>query len=1564
MLFTALTFLGIFSYKQLKVELLPNAELPVFYVQVISKNDMDPSYIESEAVIPVESAISSISGVDKIETEIQSRYASIKVTFKSDVKLNTTYLKFQEKLKETATQLTDNYTLNVQKVDMQSMNSALMTLNVVGSDGVDRLRNITDEQITKHLENIDGVASVKVYGGREKAIEIVLDKEKCKSLGLSPSKVSALLSQNNEDKTFCGNIIESSKKYFVHVNSSYEKVSDIENVVVGNGPIYLKDIADISYDLKDETTYSRVDGKEVVTISISNDAQSNLIELSDRIKKNIKVLNETVLKPYEVEIRVQKDSAEDMAKNINRIINLALLGGLLAVIILWLFLRNIRLVFFIALSIPISVFTAFNIFYAAGITINTLTLMGIALAIGMLLDNSVVVLENIYRLYTTGVGAKDSVVNGTKEVYRSVLASTLTTVTVFLPFVFSDNYMIKLLGQNIGVSIICTLIISLGCALLFIPMASYLILRSKKGKASFEKKISVFDPIIQKYLVIVKWCMRHTPAVIITAILMFGVSLLLCITLSFNTKQSIDSDSFVISLDMPTSSTLDNTDQVVKVIEERLEKNPDKKEISSQVEDKQARIIFKFDKSILKGINKKSVSTIKNQLEESLKDIQGGYIEVSDPMSSEGGSTVMMGMIRFLSVLGIGNSDEHITIKGTDYDMMQVVAKDLDNRLELLDYIRRARISRTPRQNEVVLRFSPELMTVYQVTGSDINTSLSTLTPEQSSGSKFKVGDKTYDIVIKNKMSAEDSIKKAEGKGPTLDQLNNLDVTTTSGADFKMKEISNINTERGRAKIYRVNQEKQLEIKYYFTETVKDSKSLLKNYKTEIDDMISNYPIPNGVALEVFHEESPLKDFKFLLIAAFLLIYMILASVFESLTTPIVLMFSIPLAATGAFIGLILTGNSLLNANTLVGLMILLGVVVNNGIILIDYSNILRTRGYSRHRAMISAGISRIRPILITSTTTIVAMLPIALGNGEYAGAIGAPFAITVIGGLMFSVLLTLFFIPTAYMGMEDALKWFREQNKGLKFFEIIIISVIIIGVIFTSASLGWKIVYSLLSIFLVPLIFYFLEISLKKANANIISDGDDINIHITNLVKIYDRPSTFMREWDSGEELRDMIGEGVHYHKWKDFKGLIWKIGILAFMIFMCYFHLTQGFWITIFSVLIYLTINALITKVFVYKKYKVSKGINDRLKNKLKRINKIEQILYWVVPLVIFALLAGKINNVTVTIIIFFLWFFCLYVNKTSHYIYDNNINVKRIKGNYNGEKKLWYNIVLSIPIIGHRKRPFKALKGINMDIKTGMFGLLGPNGAGKSTLMRIIAGISEPSYGSIFINSMDTRIYREELQGLIGYLPQEFGTYEHLTAWEFLDYQALLKNIKDEQVRHKRLEYVLKETNMYDRKDQKIGSFSGGMKQRIGIALILLHLPKILIVDEPTAGLDPKERIRFRNLLVELSKNRIVIFSTHIIEDIASSCNQVAIINKGELKYYGDPIEMVSMADKKVWMFDIPRDEFEQYLDIKRVINHIPNNNVIRVRYLSSEKPYNTAVLVEPNLEDAYLCMQKGI
>lgn len=1555
MLFIALSLLGYVSYKQLPVELLPNAELPMLFVQVSSQQDMDPQYVESEVIIPLEGAISSIGGVDKIQSNIDSRQSNIQVDFKNTVNFKITSLRLQEKVNELAATFPEGFTVQLQKVDVSQLANNFMVLQVRGSGGIDRVRNIVDKEIRSDLENIDGVASVNVYGGREKAIEIRLNPEACRALDLTPSKISSLLTQNTQDKAFVGFVDEPDSKYFIHVNSLYTAVSDLENIVVAPGPVLLKDVGTVFFDLKEETSFSRVNGKDAVSVALTNDSQANLIDLSHRATEAIDKLNKK-LEHLDIEVVVQENTAETMENNIDQIINLALIGGLLAVLILWLFLKNLRLVFFIALSIPISVYTAFNFFYAFGITINSLTLVGMALAIGMLLDNSVVVLENIYRLSGTGATPERSVTQGTREVWRSIVAATLTTVTVFLPFVFSDNFMIKLIGHHIGVSIISTLTISLFVALLFIPMATYTLLRKKTGQSVFYEKVSIVQRPVQIYLVFLKTCMRNSGVTIIGAIILLFATLILSITLNVQQMKDVDSDRFNIYATMQTGSTLDNTDKVVKVMEERLTDFPEMKDLICRIRETDAVLTLVLKDDYTK-IGKRKIADIKADVQSKLANIQGVEISAGEAMGGGGGGgSAMSGLGSFMRLLGIGDNRERIVIKGSDFDVMQLVAEDFRYYLDEQEFIRNSNVSYNRRQPEIRLDFDPILLTSYDISRANISSGLAALNSEYSSGSSFKVGEDTYDIIIRNDVpEAEEEEEETGKKDKTIDDLRAVQIQNAAGGLHNLQDLASINYGRGRSRIMRVNQDKQIEVFYNFSKDVESSKDLLEGYRSDIDQLVAGYNLPAGVAVEVFHEEDQFADFKFLIVAAFILIFMILASVFESLVTPFVLLFSIPLAAIGSLLALLLTGNSLLNANTLTGFLILLGVVVNNGIILIDYSNILRRQGYRRNRALMTAGLSRIRPILITSITTIVAMFPLAMGDAEYAGAIGAPFAITVIGGLAFSALLTLILIPTVCMGLENTLQWYRGLSPKIWILHLVLFLSGIACIWGYADGMLWQSIYLVLLVFGIPGVTYFAQTSLRRARSKVIDPGEEIHISVRNLVKIYDWPGRFSRQWNSGLQIRRHLGLGNEYRSLKDFVNVIWQFGMLLFGIYFTWFFIDNRLWIFLLSFAIYATILYLWRKVREYLYFRFAES---------KTVRYINRVIFWCIPPVILFMLFRKMDNTNLVGVVGLLWAFCIAVYISSQYLYEKEINIERIKGCMAGLRRSWFRMVKSIPLIGKQRKPFKALRGVSFEIRTGMFGLLGPNGAGKSTLMRVICGILEQSYGSIWINGLDTRIYREELQSLIGFLPQEFGTYENMSSWEFLDYQAILKGITDTALRNERLEYVLKAVHMYERKDDKIGSFSGGMKQRIGIALILLHLPRILVVDEPTAGLDPRERIRFRNLLVELSRDRIVIFSTHIIEDISSSCSQVVVINKGDLKYFGDPINMVDMAAGKVWQFHIGREEFEKVLDKTMVIHHIQDGDTIQVRYLSAVPPYEGAVQVEPNLEDAYLCLLKNM
>lgn len=1551
MIFIGLSMLGFISYKNLPVELLPNVELPSLVVQVSSRLEVDPSYMENQAIIPLEGLIGTLEDVEEIQSYAQNRQGIIYVSYAQDANMKYAYLKLQEKIDAIKQGLPEEFTVMVQKVDIQQMINQFMSLQVRGSGGIDRVRNVTDEDIVAEFENIDGIAAANVFGGREKSVEIILDPDAYKSYGITPFQIRNAINQNGIDKVYAGRVYDFDLRYFVNITAEYTNLNDIRDIrIIPNRDIRIKDVAQVYFGVKEETSFSRVNGKDAITLTLVNDDQANLIELSHKTIDLIEKLNKKLIHK-DIEIVVQSNTAKIMEDNINSIIELALVGGLLAVFVLWIFLKNIRLVLVIGLAIPISIYTAFNFFYAFDISINSLTLVGMALAIGMLLDNSVVVLENIYRQATHQKSFDDAVLIGTREVWRSIFAATLTTITVFLPFVFSNNYMIKVMGNHIGVSIISTLTVSLFVALLLIPMITHFFMAKKGGNKSLFEKVSLRNRMIQVYTVFLKFSMRYPARTLIGALVLFFITILGSIAISVDTLEEVDSNELQLYATMPGGSSLDATDNLVQEVEGRLENIEEKKDIISRIEEEDAilTIVLKED---FKSLNDRTIAEVKTLIEEKIKNISAAELSFEQPQSSQrfrgpGGGSGGKGA-NFQRMMGIGSQQERIEIKGQDFDKMQNVAEDIQYYLEDLASISSVRLNVSDNRPEVHMDFDAHLMAEFGIPLTSVASELNSFQNEISSGSTFKQGTESYDINIKNYTELEKEVKN-------LGDLKLLEIPDESDTKRELQTLSDIFYASGMRNINRINQEKQIELTYRFEQDINESNTLLDVARLEIDEIVASLSLPSGVAVEIIHEESDLEEYYFLIAAAFILIYMILASVFESFASPFVLMFSIPLAAIGSFTGLIITGNSLFNTNTLTGFLILLGVVVNNGIILIDYTNILQKQGYRQTRALMVAGMARVRPILITAITTIIALMPLALGEAEYVGSIGAPFAITVIGGLTFSTIFTLIFIPTFYSGLSNTIEWFTNLDWKIKLLQFIGLTFFCYLIYYNVYSFIWQLANLMLVIFLIPGITYFLLTSLKQANTKLIEADEDVRIQIQNLVKVYDRDNRFVREWKSGNKIKEHFDAAWSKVSFGKLDHLLWQIPLIGFLIYFTFFYLEAPFWSFVIAIALFFMVLGVWNS--------VTPHLNSTFIHKTRLKSFIGNFLFWGMPLVNLVIFYFQWDNLPSVLIIGIIWYVALAIYVTSNSLFKNKININRLTGRFARIRRSYFAFVQSIPVIGKKKQPFRALDAVSLEIGNGMFGLLGPNGAGKTTLMRIICGIFEQSYGKVWINGIDTSEKREELQGMIGYLPQAFGTYENMTSWEFLNYQAMLKNITDKEERENRIEKCLKEVNMHDKMHDKIGSFSGGMKQRIGIAQILLHLPKILVVDEPTAGLDPRERIRFRNLLVELSKNRIVIFSTHIIEDISSSCNHMAVLNRGKLKYHGNPADMTNTAEGHVWQFEVPPREFDALNEKLMIVHHMRDGEFIRVRCISRNSPYETAVNVRPNLEDAYLWLIKG-
>ncbi len=1548
MIFLGLSMLGYISYNKLAVELFPNVELPLLVVRINTATELDPRYVENQAVVPLEGAISTLSGIEKVESNVNSRQGIIIVYFTQNTNIKYAYLKLEQKIQALKSTLPQEFFVNIIKVDTEQINSQFMTLQVLGDGGVDRVRNVTDQEISKQLLNIDGVAGLETFGGREKTVEILLDDEACEANGITANTISNILAQNSSQKTYVGFVNDNDQKMYVNVSSELDDVKAIQQLVLSeNGPLLLSDVADVYFGVKEQSSLSRVNGKDAVSLKLSKDPQANMIDVANNTKRIIEEMNEE-FSSKGIEIIVQSNQAEIMENNIDQIINLAIVGGLLAIFVLWIFLKRIRLIFTLALSIPASIFTAFNFFYAYDISINSLTLIGMALAIGMLLDNSVVVIENIYRHVANGSSPQKAVVDGTKEVSRSVIAATLTTITVFLPFLFSSNFLVKIIGGNVGVSIVSTLLVSLVIALVLIPMAAHQAIVKSKGKPiNLFKNISIRHWLIQSYVIILKTCLRYPARTIIGGGVAFFVTILLSLLVSVSNLSEVENRDLNMYITMPDGATLDRTDQIVSQIEEKVLAYTEQEKVISQIQENQATVNVQLKEDIEKDLGI-SVEDVKNKLQ----NINAEFPEVDISMDarsvqrqSGGGGGGSSPMESFEELLGIGTQKEKIIIKGQDFDQMKSIATDLNAYIRQLQSVKEGFLNVGSDRPETHLIFDQKLMSDQDITLNNVMTALSDFQKSKASGLKFKSNNEEYDITISSRklITAEEN---------SMADLKTLGVKSVNNAEHELQSFSDIIFASGISSIKRLNQEKQIELRFTFIDEVLDSETLLEGARIEVDNLIKGLNIPNGIAIDVEHAESPLKDFYFLIIAAVVIIFMILASIFESFYLPFVIMFSIPLAAIGAFLGLTLTGNSLFNANTLIGFLILLGVVVNNGIILIDYARILRVQGYGKYRALLSAGISRIRPISITTITTVVAMLPLAMGQAEYVTIIGVPFAITVMGGLIVSTFLTLVYIPTLSAGLESALAWIRSLSLPIKILQLLAFLGASFLIYTYVESVLFQTMCFFVAIILIPGATHFAITALKQANSKIVEDGSKMHIKIQNLAKVYGRNRRVVREWKAAKINRIKRGEPKTRTEIRD--NAIWQVGVIGFLIYFTYFFLLKTFWIAFFAVILYIMLAGVVNT--------VGRQLTPK-KLLTKLYNGFAIVFRWGFPLFNWFFLAGKVNNVTLITIFTILWLLGIWVKIAGDKIKGKSININAIKGRFGGLKRLYFRMLYSIPLIGAKKPPFRALNGIHLTIEHGMFGLLGPNGAGKTTLMRIICGILDQSYGKVWINGIDTTKKREELQGLIGYLPQAFGTYENMTPYDFLHYQGILKNLQDKDLREERVQYVLDAVHMTEKQHKKIGSFSGGMKQRIGIAQILLHLPKILVVDEPTAGLDPLERIRFRNLLVELSRERIVIFSTHIIEDIASSCNQVGVLIQGNIEYVGSPAAMAHLAENIVWEFNVDPEVFESIKDQYLIVHHMKDGDEIKIKCLADAKPHENARSIKANLEDAYLWLMKS-
>ena len=1570
-IFIALSFLGVISWFKLPIQLLPNLSSPQLTIQVAMPG-ASPEQIEREVVSLVEGEIGKIDEIEKISSFIRHGGASITAEFKLSANMKYVALKLEQKIGALSSRLPETARVFVgRNFDTEIFSNVLMSLSVRGEGDVNRLRRLADDKIKPELEKIDGIVNVGVSGGRLREVQIDIDEYKAREFGININDLINQINAFNRQKEYLGRVRKNNTLSFVTFSGQVTRISELENLIVNPViPLKLKDIADIRLGRQNEDRIFRINGLSSVGIFLLKDSESNLLQTSERTLKEIDRLNE-VLEPEGVRITVNLNAADFMGDAIYQVEKLAVIGALLALLVLLFFLRSGKTVSVILISIPVSLLVTFNLMYYWGVSVNLLSLVGLAIAIGMLVDNSIVVLENIFRHYEMGKDAKTASLVGCTEVTRAIVASTATTIIVFVPVLFMEG-MYRVILLEVLLSIAFPLLVSLLVAFTLIPMyASQILMRQGddlKARESRQNMIKKWQQsrVMEIFTVLLKSRLRSPGWTIILMLLMFIISPLITIPL-LSTFTGVEEESQLpIYIETPPGTGLAAIDFMSREIELLVDSIDFVKEVRANILPENATITIEFLEKEERGNAIINLETIRKNIEDQTEKIQtliagssigfetnsgGGRTGTGGGgPGGGGGNTGPFGAL-------FGSSLETIRIKGQDQESMRNLVSEITQRLRTIPEINRNSVRSDFRRgaDEIQLWGDQAALAQYDLTLMSLMQMVNSARREgQEMTTKMK--DEDGDILIR--------VRMVEKRERNIDDLYAMTIPVPGAGEILVADLVDIIVDEGPRSITRVFQERQSEVTYEFNDEFIQTNQDLDALRSRVDQTVHDVRLPQGFTLEIIRDEDSLfNTFLSRFLIAFVLMYFVLASTFESIKYPIIIFASIPMAIIGSLWFMVITGTEL-QIFAFISYLVLLGIVVNNGIILIDYITILRKKhGFNRNRALIYATRARVRPILMTSVTTILGVLPLAVWPGT-ATEVWKPFAISLIGGLVFATLLTLVYLPVLYVSIDDFIDGMKRKGTPG-----IIAALLLNAGTFAFIWFWWleSLLYQItISVFFLTILnvliwsFYkYLDNRLRK-----IELGEDFTITIRNLTKIYNDPGKFMKDWTRRKrrQLRQSKNGGTVFDAKPVLESLIWKIPALFFIFYFHYAYAVNIFssmyWLTIISVsTFFLLFNILGVFGLLIKKKNTEGNSENRIKmSKLMLFGKIIGVL------VMFAYLWRMGAFVTGWAVFYCIaWWFVWYARTVSLKVYNGEIVIENISGRFVKWRRKFYRLLLSLPVIGRKKIQVRALHGVNLTIRTGMFGLLGPNGAGKSTLMRLIANLIYQSRGVIYFNDYKLSNYRDIVQKYIGYLPQIFGLYGDFTAWNYLNFIAILNRWGSKTERHQLVESVIRNVNLWDKKDNKINTFSGGMKQRVGVAQALLNLPKIIIVDEPTAGLDPMERIRFRNMLAEMSKNRIVIFSTHIVEDISTSCREVAVLEKGKVIFEGTPETMRLKAEGKVWESLIPPEEFAEWNKTLQIVTHIRDQDKIKIKYIR-EKPVEQleTTKVEPTLEDAYLLM----
>jgi hydrophobic/amphiphilic exporter-1 (mainly G- bacteria), HAE1 family len=1009
MAFLIIVGFGLFSLSRLQLDLYPDVSLPTVVV-ITNYTGASPEDIETLVTRPIEGAVASVKDAEEIRSTSKNGVSVVEVKFDWGIDMDQAETDVRRKLELVKRMLPEDADDSIVFAFDPSLQPIVMMM-VTGPYPLDELRQIAENELEPKLARLPGIASAEVAGGLEREIHVELNPTKIAAFGLDVNKVVGAVYRENMQVPG-GSVEQGTLDFTIQTEGKYQSVEEIGEVVVGMKttqggpvPVRLKEVANVKDDFYESTRILEVDDQPAVWMLVRKQSGANTVRAAEGVIEALPQLERSA--GADLDFKIIFNQADFINQSLGNLSTTGLIGIGITFLVLLAFLRNLRSSLIVATAIPISVITTFGVMDQANMTLNTLSMAGLALSIGMLVDNAIVVLENIFRLREQGMDAWEASIRGAKSVSMAVTASTLTTVSVFVPVLFVPG-IAGILFKDMSITICFSLAVSLSVALTFIPLAASRLFGSAKSAQALaeQAKKNTYAGLLGWYDKTLKWTLARRWVVGVGLILALAGTALLAIALPTEFVSKDDQSIVFVQVETPIGNNLHQTYNVMKEVEKHIKiavPEQDRKMVALDVGVGKG-FVSMFSKGVHAGVIRVPLvpreqrahtqAELEDAVRRELKTVPGLKATVAMPFD----------------VMG-AEGDILVELRGHDLMTSRKIGLELADKLRAMPDVAEATFSMEDQKPEVRVQFDRTKMAALGLSTADVGSAISAYFMGKLAGRYAEGGDE-YDIVV----------RYAKENRLDVDELRKMPIATPSGEAVPLANVANIEIGLGPVDISRSDQERITKITLYLhdkyqTAAGKSERKDLGGTISRVDDMLEAYPWPEGFTYSIGGTaEDFLTSFKYLgfaLLVSVFLVYMVMASQFESFRQPFIIIFTVPLAAIGVILMFTIT-RSVMNISSLVGVIMLVGIVVNNGIVMIDAANQLREEGIGRYDAICAAAKMRIRPILMTSTTTILAMVPLALEIGE--GSAGwSGMAKAVIGGLMASTFLTLFVVPTTY---------------------------------------------------------------------------------------------------------------------------------------------------------------------------------------------------------------------------------------------------------------------------------------------------------------------------------------------------------------------------------------------------------------------------------------------------------------------------------------------------------------------------------------------------------------------